>query len=560
MIRKTILGVLFLVLLVAVASLLSRDVRRFVTLYADGSSDALAVVDLADLTTEEQAAYYFLQGDFGALSTNTLRGSATPWALTATVITLDYVDGDRSRLNRENMAAAFRQWGITSAENVANWPNSLPAPKLTAPIGISTGLVQRHLPSIQVTAANFNCAICHSSVVFDADGQPDPSTVWIGPPNGSINLEAYPQAIYNGFLKYGQAPDLMDQVKRLFPDISDQEIKTLKSFVLPRAVKRIGELADTTKRAVPFKGGYPGLTNGFDALQVRLGVTHPTDKIEISAFNSIPNLEDHQMRTSFLNAASYEIPGLDPRKEMTRADVSEEHLDRLGAIVAYFTIPSMGLDFETAREQIPVAQKIMRLIAEYETPAFPGEIDFTLLEQGGNIYARHCASCHGTFENTADGTVLTSFPNYVGDVGTDSLRLSILTDEFSKAVNASSMSEHIHAPKIRGYSAPSLSGIWLSAPYFHNGSVPTLWAVMNPELRPQNFPIGGHRLDYEKVGIDLLIDDQGVAQYPPDYEPWSLPVRVDTKQTGLSNSGHEAPFDELSQDEKMALLEYLKTL
>jgi len=284
-----------------------------------------------------------LQGDFGALSTDSLSGSATPWALTATLIMLDYVEGDRTRLNKENMVAAFRQFGMTSASTIANWPDTLPKPMFDGPVGLSIGSVERKLPSIQITAANLGCATCHSSVVYDPNGLPDPNAVWIGAPNGSINLEAYPQAIYDGVLKYGHLPDLLDLVEVLFPDLTRRERKTLESFVLPRGVKRIGELKATTGRAVPFKGGYPGLTNGFDALQVRLGLISKDTKVEISAFNSIPNLEDHALRTSFLNAASYEIPGFGAKQTLTREDVTDSHLDNLGEIVASFTVPSMGI-------------------------------------------------------------------------------------------------------------------------------------------------------------------------------------------------------------------------
>ena len=114
--------------------------------------------------------------------------------------------------------------------------------------------------------------------------------------------------------------------------------------------------------------------------------------------------------------------------------------------------------------------------------------------------------------------------------------------------------------EVIGYSAPSLSGVWLSAPYFHNGSVPTLWALMNPDERPVSFPLGGHKLDFDKVGIALEVAENGEALYPTGYEPWSVPVIFDTRLPGLSNNGHEQPFDELSKDEKRALLEYLKTL
>ena len=193
-------------------------------------------------------------------------------------------------------------------------------------------------------------------------------------------------------------------------------------------------------------------------------------------------------------------------------------------------------------------------------PDFPGAIDSELAKEGQGLYAAHCAACHGTYEGPLSAPRLAAFPNHVSDVGTDGLRLSLLTDDFANGVNRSSMGRHIRVPEVKGYSAPSLSGVWLSAPYFHNGSVPTLWAVMNPDARPVSFPVGGHRLDFENMGIALEVDVNGAARYPEGYAPWSEPVVFDTRDTGLSNAGHEQPFDQLTADEKRALLEYLKTL
>ena len=286
MIRKLLVGLGALIAALALLAALSQDFRRFVTLYAEGSSDGLKRVELAGLPREDQGAYLFLLSEFGALSTDTLAGSATPWKLTATVITLDFVGGDASQLTRENMQAAFQQWGMASPAEIANWPAHLPEPALTAPLGITTGTVKRSLPGIEIEAANLGCTACHASVVYDAQGIPDPARVWMGAPNGSINLEAYPQAILDGFAKYGSAPDLFDHVETLFPELSERERRTLENFVLPRAVKRVAELKETTGRAVPFKGGYPGITNGFDALQVRLGLARRDETVKVSAFNS----------------------------------------------------------------------------------------------------------------------------------------------------------------------------------------------------------------------------------------------------------------------------------
>ena len=108
--------------------------------------------------------------------------------------------------------------------------------------------------------------------------------------------------------------------------------------------------------------------------------------------------------------------------------------------------------------------------------------------------------------------------------------------------------------------APILSSLWATAPYLHNGSVPTLRQLMNPAERPARFMVGGHKLDLVDVGIAGRLAEDGVWRYPEGYQPWSDPEVYDTSLPGLSNRGHEREFGPLSEEEKRALIEYLKVL
>jgi hypothetical protein len=83
---------------------------------------------------------------------------------------------------------------------------------------------------------------------------------------------------------------------------------------------------------------------------------------------------------------------------------------------------------------------------------------------------------------------------------------------------------------------------------------------MHHDQRPKQFLVGGHRLDFARVGIDGAIDDRGVMVYPASYVPWCTPSLYDTSLPGLGNSGHEREFRSMTEDEKEALLEYLKLL
>jgi hypothetical protein len=105
-----------------------------------------------------------------------------------------------------------------------------------------------------------------------------------------------------------------------------------------------------------------------------------------------------------------------------------------------------------------------------------------------------------------------------------------------------------------GYKADDLRGIWIQAPYLHNGSVPTLWHLLNPSERPKTFVRGNINYDQEKVGFAWTERDSA----PTNYEGAHV-VTFDASLRGQSNAGHTFGQD-LSKEDKLKLLEYLKTL
>jgi len=99
------------------------------------------------------------------------------------------------------------------------------------------------------------------------------------------------------------------------------------------------------------------------------------------------------------------------------------------------------------------------------------------------------------------------------------------------------------------YKARPLNGAWASAPYLHNGSVPSLWELLQkPEDRAPRFYVGSRAFDPEKVGFQSVASEDGIDHY-----------ELDTTLRGNSNAGH--PYGtQLSDDEKRQLIEYVKTL
>jgi hypothetical protein len=201
---------------------------------------------------------------------------------------------------------------------------------------------------------------------------------------------------------------------------------------------------------------------------------------------------------------------------------------------------------------------------------YPYPIDGALAEQGQHIYVQYCTRCHGTREPPfrhepplPDELVGTVVP--IEEIGTDRWRLDSYT--WVLAVNQSTLyagyekdwgfappypQRFTHFRKQPGYANSPLDGIWLRAPYLHNGSVPNLWELLKPEnQRVASFYRGNDVYDPKNVGfVSTFAEQDGHAFFS-----------FNTREPGNGNAGHSGPAygTELSDHEKWALLEFLKT-
>lgn len=233
-----------------------------------------------------------------------------------------------------------------------------------------------------------------------------------------------------------------------------------------------------------------------------------------------------------------------------------------GAATGDFTRPIMQFTMgEPNGEKIRGWESEFRDILAYlksiEKPKYPLPIDAKLAQAGAQVFTKTCAGCHGTYDATG------KYPNKVVPlevIGTDPLRLTKLSKEFRQYMDKTWFgqggSQHIAEPK--GYVAPPLDGVWASAPYFHNGSVPTVYGVLTAEARPKYFRRMGTSKDYDTQNLGLKIE----ALNAPALKDAPAEARrrvVDTTLPGLSNAGHPFGF-KLSEKEKRQVIEYLKTL
>lgn len=204
----------------------------------------------------------------------------------------------------------------------------------------------------------------------------------------------------------------------------------------------------------------------------------------------------------------------------------------------------------------PEFAEILAWIESLEPPKYPFPVDKVLAARGEAVFNKTCSQCHGTYGSDGKYEQQT-IP--IDDVKTDPLRLKSLTPEHRSWMKQGWLSrfgeDYVEVNPV-GYIAPPLDGVWATGPYFHNGSVPTLWHVLHSDQRPAVWKRTEDGFDREKVGLEIEVFEK----LPTAEKSASRKRRYfDTKLPGKSATGHDFP-DALSEDEKDAVLEYLKTL
>ena len=200
----------------------------------------------------------------------------------------------------------------------------------------------------------------------------------------------------------------------------------------------------------------------------------------------------------------------------------------------------------TPQSVIPASFKeVTDFLLDLHPPAFPFPIDPAKAARGKALYESKCASCH------AFGSPQTGQVTPIDIVGTDRHRLDSFTEPLVNEFHTFETPPFKFDAyrKTNGYSNTPLDGVWARAPYLHNGSVPTLWNLLEPvEKRPTEFYSGYDVYDPKNVGF---------VTSGPDAE--SVGFKYQVCMPGNSNVGHTFGT-ELKDDDKWDLIEFMKTL
>jgi len=203
-------------------------------------------------------------------------------------------------------------------------------------------------------------------------------------------------------------------------------------------------------------------------------------------------------------------------------------------------------------------------------PKYPFQVDLTQAARGKKLFANSCIKCHGDHDKDALGHPIYTTPKIIPKhiVKTDEEKLKAISPEFIRLVETGSLGDILtfnHEKVQKGYFAPKLWGVWSRFPYMHNASIPSLYQVMiKPELRSPIFSMyeagEEYRFDKENIGLTLFSEKEHDRMLRKakrgDRDIYYI------KREGQSNQGHyfSKYFDKLNHNDRLALIEYLKTL
>lgn len=210
-----------------------------------------------------------------------------------------------------------------------------------------------------------------------------------------------------------------------------------------------------------------------------------------------------------------------------------------------------------------IKDEFASVIRHLHPPRYPYAIDATLAARGRELFYSSdvgCYRCHGVY----DGRGAVDWPGVHVPVGTDRSRIDVVSRQFIDAFEASPLAVEGALRKSRGYAATPLTGVWANYPYLHNGSVPTLHDLLGPvEERPRIFDVmAARRLDRDRLGQPLYRDaslaklgEVELMRRFGDDRDW-----FNTERPGCGNLGHDFWREIKTDENRRALIEYLKTL
>jgi hypothetical protein len=380
---------------------------------------------------------------------------------------------------------------------------------------LPVGFAQRQIgyPSVEP-----NCALCHTgSVRTAADAAP---TILPGAPAHQLDLEAFQWFLYDCAADARFTSAAVTAAIEKNHDLSAIQKAVYRFAIVPFAKQMLAAQgrAYAWQKTRPAQGR--GRTDTFNP--TKINVFHMPDDHSIGTVD-LPAIWNQKARV-----------GLWLHWDGNNNEIQERNYAAAMAIGA------------TPKSVLPSHfEMVTNYVLELPAPKYPFPVDAAKAAQGAPLFATHCAGCHGLgVPGSKVGTVTD-----IAEIKTDRHRLDSFTEALVERFHAIDEPPFVFGAyrKTNGYSNLPIDAPWARASFLHNGSVPTLWDLLQPPAnRPQRFWRGGNLYDPVKVGFASAQGNGNDFLY-------------ETGTPGNGNEGHEFGTA-LSDDEKWALIEFLKTM
>jgi mono/diheme cytochrome c family protein len=404
---------------------------------------------------------------------------------------------------------------------------------------VPVGIARRVYRGVEVVW--FNCATCHTGTVNApaAGGQPSGRHIVPGMPSNNLDLHRFVAFLLEAGADERLSPDrLIPAMNETGPRLGLIEKALYRHYIIP--MLREG-LVLRRSRLVPLLAQQPSWGPG------RVDTFNPYKLIQ--AKMPLRSLEPNEI------VGSADFPSIfmqGPREGMNL------HWDGNNKSLAERNLSAaMGAGVTPDSVDHEAIGRVAKWLLDLRPPPSPHQPEAAAVARGRDIYMRACAACHGyqseqgyVFRGETLGQVE---PN--AKLGVDPHRLDSYTERF-RAVQLSEFFKGTdyqfkEFKKTDGYANAPLDGLWLRAPYLHNGAVPTLADLLEPpEKRPQTFVRGIDTVDAARGGF--VAPPCGSAPLPDGA------FCFDTRAPGNGNGGHLYGTD-LGANEKSDLLAYLLT-
>jgi len=415
----------------------------------------------------------------------------------------------------------------------------------------------------------FNCALCHATR-YRTRPDETPTVVAAG---GSHTADI--EGLLNFFSEAANdsrfgAETILTQIDLAYP-LSWTDRLLYKFLFIPLVRKQLREQGEEFAWAADRPHWGPGRDAPMNLTKFNFLGLEVDQSVDNTDFPAIWNLQARVQP-----GRTWPADDMSLTADLSKLDVEPSRLMLMnldGATTSFRAViidSALGLQAEDSpffRQRI---QDLEEWLMTLPPPGYPLPVDSAVASRGAAVFGETCATCHAPGRDNRLGTVIP-----LEEIGTDPERSLAWTRQAADSANRAVLNgagverTPMAKPEREGYIALDLGGIWLRGPYLHNGSVPTVRALLEPpERRPATFYRGYDVLDSEHLGFittrcGLDADGAGAGAVTdtglqwgcmPAHEGWPY----DTSERGNGNGGHLYGTD-LPTEAKTALVEYLKT-